>query len=59
MTPDYVGANILQGVLRGKEHIYVPGVHRFFRFLFEFMPAEFFREYSDLSGTPQYDKSQS
>ncbi|CAG7831390.1 unnamed protein product, partial [Allacma fusca] len=25
MTPDYVGANILQGVLRGKEHIYVPG----------------------------------
>ncbi|CAG7820082.1 unnamed protein product [Allacma fusca] len=50
MTPDYVGANIIQGVLCGKEHIYVPGAHRIFRFLIELLPSECFCKFSDLAG---------
>ncbi|CAG7729983.1 unnamed protein product [Allacma fusca] len=49
MTPDYVGTNILHGVLRGKEHIYVPGEQRVMRFLIELLPSECYGIFYDLA----------
>ncbi|CAG7733981.1 unnamed protein product, partial [Allacma fusca] len=33
LTPEFVASEIVEGVLAGKEHIYIPGSARFLRYI--------------------------